>query len=86
MKGRSAAVAAALALALTGCSGVREKLRARPGPAPTVFDATELVDVLAPDTVPAIDRPAFETPDEAAAHLQPEMPVAVLEVAGEARA
>jgi hypothetical protein len=86
VKARSAAVAAALAVALTGCSGVRETLRARPGPASSVFDATELVDVLAPDTVPAIDRPAFEAPDEAARHLQPEVPVAVLEVAGEVRA
>jgi hypothetical protein len=61
-------------------------MRARPGPASTVFDAAELVDVLAPDTVPAIDRPAFEAPDEAAAHLQPEVPVAVLEVADDVRA
>ncbi len=80
------AVVSALAVGFTGCSGVRETLRARPGPAPTVFDATELVDVLAPDTVPAINRPAFEAPDDAATHLQPEVPVAVLEVAGEVRA
>ncbi|MEX2554540.1 MAG: DUF3179 domain-containing protein [Actinomycetota bacterium] len=86
MKGRLVAVVSALAVGFTGCSGVRETLRARPGPAPTVFDAAELVDVLAPDTVPAIDRPAFEAPDEAATHLEPEVPVAVLEVAGDVRA
>jgi hypothetical protein len=80
------AVVSALAVGFTGCSGLRETLRARPGPAPTVFDAAELLDVLAPDTVPAIDRPVFEAPGEAATHLQPEVPVAVLEVAGDVRA
>ena len=86
MNGRLIAIASALAVGLTGCGGVRETLRAVPGPASTVFDAAELVDVLAPETVPAIDRPAFEAPDEAAGHLQPEVPVAVFEVAGDARA
>ena len=80
------AVVSAVAVGLTGCAGVRDTLRARPGPASTIFEAAELIDVLAPETVPAIDRPAFETPLEAAAHLQPEVPVAVLEVAGDARA
>lgn len=42
--------------------------------------------MLARGTIPAIDLPVFEDPASAAERLQPPDPVAVLEVAGEARA
>jgi uncharacterized protein DUF3179 len=76
----------ALALPLAGCGGVRDAIHARPAPASVAFNPAELVDVLAPDTVPAVDRPSFEDPAAAAERLKPADPVAVLEVGGDARA
>ena len=76
----------ALATALAGCSGVRDAIRSERLPAPTRFEPAELVDVLVPGAVPAIDRPTFETADLAAERLTPDHPVVVLEIGGDARA
>ncbi len=77
---------AALAFVAASCGGVRDQIAARPGPASPDFDPSELVDVLAPDTVPAIDRPEFESPASAAERLQPPDPVAVVRLGEDARA
>ena len=47
---------------------------------------TEIVSVLAPDSIPAIDSPQFVTPEDAEAYLSPEDPVISLVVNGDARA
>ena len=85
MSRRLTSALVSLAIGLTGCAGVRDRIAALPQ-AGAGFDSAELVDVLAPNTIPAIDRPVFEDPSAAAARLQPADPVAVLEVAGDARA
>ncbi|MGH2794124.1 MAG: DUF3179 domain-containing (seleno)protein, partial [Actinomycetota bacterium] len=76
-------VLVAVALSLAGCAGVRDRIASRPAGG---FDAAEIVDVLAPDTIPAVDRPVFEDPASSADRLQPQDPVAVLEIDGDARA
>ncbi|MGH2726417.1 MAG: DUF3179 domain-containing protein [Actinomycetota bacterium] len=80
------AIAFALAFALGACGGVRDAIRAQPAPAAPKFDPRELVDVLPPGAVPAIDRPGFESQASAALRLQPPDPVAVVRLGEDARA
>ena len=84
---RTAPVAGlAAALALASCAGVRDRIHARPGPASTTFDQAEMVDVLAPDVIRAVDDPAFSTAAVAAEWLGEDQPVVVLTSGGESRA
>src|SRR5947208_1341031 len=71
---------------LAACGGVREQIRAQPGPAPTRFDARELVDVLPPGRIQAIDRTSFESSETALLWLKPAEPVIVVAIGLDARA
>jgi hypothetical protein len=53
---------------------------------PPLIDLGQTISVLPPDSIPAIDEPFFVSVDEADVYLTSEEPVAVLEIAGEARA
>jgi hypothetical protein len=76
----------ALAIALAGCAGVRDRIAGAPLGAAGGFDPAELVDVLAPGAIPTIDQPSFESPASAAEHLLAADPVVVVEIDGDARA
>src|SRR5437867_852851 len=77
----------ALALAPAGCGGVREQIRADGAPSSFRFDARELVDVLPPGRIRAIEHPVFESGAKAAADgLQAEEPVVVVVIGEDARA
>jgi len=77
---------AALSIALAGCGGDRARINARPLPASTVFDPAELVDVLDPDTIPALDHPAFQTVEKASEWLDEQQPVLVVAIGADTRA
>lgn len=79
-------VALALAGSLAACGGVRDRIRAAGPITSTRFDARELIDVLPPDRIGAIDRPTFEQPDAAGAWLEPQEPVVVVSAGPDARA
>jgi len=81
---RSIPLFVVMAFALGGCGGVRDQIGA--APAPEGFDERELIDVLPPGAVPAIDRPRFESPASAGERLQDADPVAVLRIGEDARA
>lgn len=76
----------ALAVALAGCGGVRDRIASFPAAGSTRFDARELIDVLPPDRIRSIDRPSFESPAAARTWLQPEEPVVVVPVGPDVRA
>lgn len=73
----------ALALLAVACGRAPGDPVVRP---PEGFDPGELIDVLSPDAIPAIDRPEHETTGLAAEWLTPESPVVAVEVGGDARA
>jgi hypothetical protein len=82
-----ASLVCVLALSLAGCGGVREQIRAQGVPASNRYDARELVDVLPPGRIPAIDRPSFTSGAQAAKDwLESAEPVIVLVVGADARA
>jgi uncharacterized protein DUF3179 len=77
----------ALALSVAGCGGVREQIRAHDAPSSYRFDARELVDVLPPGRIPAIDVPTFSSGAKASADgLKAEEPVVVVALGEDARA
>ena len=82
---RSIVILFVLAFTFAGCAGVRDQVAGR-SLEPGGFAADELVDVLSPGTVPAVDRPSFETIGTASERLVERDPVAVLEMGGDARA
>ncbi len=71
----------ALALVATACRGAGTT---SPKPAPLV-DPSQIISVLAPDSIPAIDHPRF-LPASKVRFLDPREPVLALEIAGDARA
>lgn len=79
-------VSLGLAVSLAACGGVRDRIRDAGPITSTRFDGRELIDVLPPDRIRAIDRPTFEHPDAAAGWLEPEEPVVVVSVGSDARA
>lgn len=86
MKKSSLAPAFVIVLVLGACGGIRDQIGGRPATAGAAFDARELLDVLPPGAVPAIDGPRFESPASAAQHIQDLDPVAVLRIGEDARA
>lgn len=73
-----------VAMFAIACGGVRERI-AHERPTST-FDPAELIDVLPPDRIGAIDRPRFESPERAADWLRTDAPVVVVQAGDEARA
>src|SRR2546428_10058522 len=76
----------ALALALGACGGVRDQIRLASAPGSKAFDPRELVDVLPPGRIPAIQRPSFTPGAGARNWLKGSEPVVALAVGAEARA
>ncbi len=72
-------------VAASACGGVRDAIHSGPVAA-AGFDARELVDVLPIGRIPAVDRPRFESTDEAEDWLGSAAPVLVLSVGEDARA
>jgi len=83
-----ASLVCVLAVSLAGCGGVREAIRAQGVPASNRFDARELLDVLPPGRIPAIERPSFESGAQASRDwlTSGEEPVIVLAIGDDARA
>src|SRR6266571_5518023 len=75
-----------VAISLVACGGVRERIRAEGPVTGTQFDARELIDVLPPGRIPAIDRPRFESGAQAGRWLNGDEPVVAVKVGGDARA
>jgi len=75
-----------LCLVLSACGGVRDRIHALPPPASARFDARELIDVLPPGRIPAIDHPRFSSGAGAAEWLDAREPVVVVSVDADARA
>jgi hypothetical protein len=78
--------AVTLVLTLGACGGVREQIRVASASKTPTFDRREFVDVLPPDRIPAITRPAFESGALAMKWLKGFEPVVALAVGAEARA
>ncbi|MGH2725201.1 MAG: DUF3179 domain-containing protein [Actinomycetota bacterium] len=83
---RLAAMAALAGLTLAACSRAGPQPADEPRDPDPLVTARELVDVLPADSIPSIDDPAFEPPEEASAWLAGREPVVSLELEGEARA
>lgn len=87
---RAPALSLLFLLVLAACTGPRDSADATgapqisPLPSPLI-DPDDIVEVLPPDQIPAIDDPRFVAPD-AAGPIEPQEPVVALEVAGDARA
>jgi hypothetical protein len=73
---------------LAGCGGVREQIRAQGVASANRVDARELVDVLPPGRIPAIERPSFESGAQATRDWlkSGEEPVIIVAVGDDARA
>ncbi len=68
----------------SGSASATESTPTEPTPSPLI-DTDEIVQVFAPDSIPAIDDPSFVDPDEAD-FLVPLEPVLAIEIEGDARA